>query len=143
MAKKIDIMQSGLPSKMYYLAFQKPMSIYEMSKVIHGKVQPQKLYPWRDKLKEKGYIKEVERDKWQSTVTPILEEIEKRTQKTFSQKQKEVLSKFIDTIFRESISEVHQDMKENFNALDSIVSDFDLFLIRYYLFCLSLNHLWY
>lgn len=111
---------------------QKPKRIYGMSKKIYNdKIQPSKLYKWRNELELEGYFKQVEDDKWLSSPLPLIDEIEKKTLKHFSEKQKEVLTKFIDTIFRESVSQVNQDVTEDFNAIDILSSDFDLFLILY------------
>lgn len=131
MAKKIDMLQSGLPSKMYYLSFKQPMSVYEMSKKIYNnKVQPQKLYIWRDQLKSKGYILQKE-GKWVSSVKPLVDAIEQRKKNNFSDEQKEIISCFLDKMFRYYISQLDINFDNDFNAIEILLIHFDLILAQY------------
>lgn len=130
MAKKIDMLQSGLPSKMYYLGFKEPMSIYQMSKGIYGKVQPQKLYAWRDQLKSNSYIMEKD-GKWKSSVDPLINAIETKKKIKLDEQQREILSHFLDNMFRYHISQLDIDFNNDFNALEILLFHFDLILIQY------------
>jgi len=137
MAKKIiELLRSGNPSKMFYLGFKKPMSIYEMSKIIYnGKVQPQKLYIWRDRLKEKKYFKKTSSDKWQSTVAPLIEEIQKRLKekgiKQLSQDYIDFLTNFLDKPFRKIVTLYEPNITNITDSLEYLLTDLELYLILY------------
>jgi hypothetical protein len=77
--KKIENpLRSGLPSKLYLLAYGKPISGYEMARRIYGEPsRSSKIYGWGlKKLEEKGAISKTEGG-YLSSVIPLLDEIEK------------------------------------------------------------------
>jgi len=106
-----------------------------MSKGIYnGKAQPQKLYAWGKLLNEKGYIKKIEKDRWQSMINPLLSEIESRLKEkkkinALPPEQKIALSEFLDGTFRHCLSKSRFVIKEDFNAIETLLDDLDMLLI--------------
>jgi len=137
MPKKIDdLTREGLPSKLYFVAYRKPNTIYGISKEIYGYPQPQKLFKWRDELVEKGYLKKVG-NKWKSLPAPIFEQITKilheQNIELTSYEEKQVLDILDCDAFRWNLRHVSIDLNVDFDAASLIIMIFDGFLTHSYL----------
>jgi len=96
----VNRLETGLPSKIYFLAYSGPKTGYEIASKIYGRKYPptSKVYSWTKKMTselaktEKGFI---------SKVDPLLAEIESALQKNhgieLSQLEKRILYKFLDS----------------------------------------------
>ncbi len=125
-----DLTSEGLPSKMYFLLYPEPNSIYAISKEIYEYPQPQKLYSWRDKLKEKEYIKEI-RGKWISTPNPVLEKIKKildeRNIQLNDSETRKLWEKLDSDGFRDIVEKTKKlvDISGDFDGARIIITAFD------------------
>jgi hypothetical protein len=138
MPKKItNIYKQGSPSKLYYLAYSEPKSIYKISKEIYGKPQPQKLYKYKDMMVKENTImleKKSAKSKWISTSKPILKEIEEilseKTLKLDSFEKKVIKNLIESPSFRLYVKSLKIDSSNEINAVREIIQVFDLFLIQ-------------
>ena len=99
--KIVNPLRSGLPSKIYLLAFNGPLSGYKIAQKIYGKkyAPTSKIYPWTKKLEERGFIRKVQ-EGYVSNVQPLLSEIEGTStdeKLEFSDLDKYVLNKMVDS----------------------------------------------
>ena len=105
MPKRItNPLRAGLPSKIYYLAYNGPITGYQISKKIYqtkplGIPPTDKIYEWIKKLKEQGILSKTEVE-CLSNVEPLLREIESTLKKKydtdFSSLEKHMTQKILD-----------------------------------------------
>lgn len=111
MPKKItNPLRSGLPSKIYLVAYGKPTSGYEIARRVYGiasapgkraRIPPTaKIYGWLKKLEKDGLVKKLEVG-YISQATPLIDEIEKtleiHTAKELTALEKKILLKILDS----------------------------------------------
>jgi hypothetical protein len=125
MPKRItNPLRAGLPSKIYYLAYNGPITGYEIAKKIYGIKPPAipptaKTYEWIKKLKDKGILLETEHGCF-SNVEPLLDEIEvtlkKKDNSDFSTFDKYITRRILDcNEFRASIKKFNLEKTFNQN----------------------------
>jgi len=77
MPKRItNPLRAGLPSKIYFLAYNGPISGYKMAQRIYKRDYPptSKIYEWTKKLEKQGFISKTEKG-FVSSVDPLLSEM--------------------------------------------------------------------
>lgn len=132
-----DKLREGLPSKLFYLAYSNPKSIYEISVALYGKPQPQKLYRWKNWLSDpkRNYLKNVD-GKWLSDSKPLYNEIlnilKKKKIKLNSIEEKWI-EELLDTDFRLAIAEQNTKInnRDEFDALENLLISLDLLLFKH------------
>jgi len=135
MPKRItNPLRAGLPSKIYYLAYSRPITGYEMAKTIYG-IKPlaipptAKIYEWIKKLKNQRILTETEHGLF-SNVEPLLNEIEltlkKKGNTDFLTFEKHITRKILDCKeFRASIGKFNLEksfqQNQDFDAASEIM----------------------
>lgn len=144
MPRKItNIYKQGLPSKLYFLAYSKPRSIYEISKIIYGFPQPQRLYKYRDQMMREDSLRRLKsaKPRWQATPNPIINEIDfvvKKKGIKIDRFDKKLIWKILDSsFFRSYVGCYNQDMSGEFDGLQILLQIFDLWLIMIFNFRLE------
>lgn len=135
-----NIYRQGLPSKIYFLAYSEPKSIYKISQEIYniskGFGRPQKLYKYRDLLIKDGGLFKLPsaKDRWQSTPKPVIKEIIKITKNKNIQLEyfdKTLLTKIISSsFFRTYLKAYPHNISGEFDGMEMILQIFDLWLIQ-------------
>lgn len=133
MPKRItNPLRSGLPSKIYLVAYGKPISGYEIARRVYGttpapgeraRVPPTaKVYGWLKKLERGGLIKKLDKG-YLSQAAPLIDEIEKtlevHTAKGLTILEKKILIKILDSKeFRSYVNDRTNkiDLKEDIDA---------------------------
>jgi DNA-binding PadR family transcriptional regulator len=123
MARKItNLIREGLPSKIYLLAYNEPVSGYEIAQKIQGLKsgtvpQTGKIYGWLKQLKTADFLEET-KDGYQSKVEPLLYEINQvlsERQIPLTELESYIVSKILnDEIFRKLVEFSHYYKKEYF-----------------------------
>ncbi len=123
MPKRItNPIREGLPSKIYLLAYGKPITGYEIARRIQGiktpgsgerAITPQtgKIYGWLKKLMDDGYVIKKENG-YLSKAEPLLKEIEEALNGDIDDSEKDVLLKLLNSeIFR---SHIEKNLPDSF-----------------------------
>lgn len=133
--------ERGLPSKIYYSAYQEPKSGYKISFEIHGK-HHHRINTKINELKDEGYFKPVSIDgckhpKWVSCVEPLISMIQfykKQENVKFTELEKYILKKLLDSeAFRKYVSnpEELKNVRGDFNSVYYILEKLDCLAIEY------------
>ena len=135
MPKRItNPLRAGLPSKIYYLAYNGPITGYEIAKKIYGIKPPAipptaKTYEWIKKLKDQRILSETEHG-CVSNVEPLLNEIEltlkKKDNSDFSTFEKHITRRILDCReFRASIGKFNLEksfhQNQDFDSASAIM----------------------
>jgi hypothetical protein len=125
--KIVNPLRAGLPSKIYLLSFNGPISGYKIAEKIYGRkyAPTSKIYPWTKKLEEQGFIHKVQ-EGYVSNVEPVLSEIEETSETDekleFSDLHKHILHRIVDSKeFRSYVLESNEGL--------SLKQDIDAFWI--------------
>lgn len=133
--------ERGLPSKIYYCAYEEPKSGYKISFEIHGKPH-HRIKTKINELKDEGYFKPISIDgnkypKWISCVEPLISMIQfykKQENVKFSEFDKYILKKLLDSeAFRKYVSNPQElkNIRGDFNAVEHILQKLDCLAIEY------------
>lgn len=133
--------ERGLPSKIYYSAYEEPKSGYKISFEIHGKPH-HRISTKLKELKKEGYFKTVsikgsKNPKWISSVEPLISIIQfykKQENIKFTDLDKHILKKLLDSeAFRKYVSNPEQliNVRGDFNSVYYILEKLDCLSIEY------------
>ena len=131
----------GLSSKIYFLAYEKPKSAYEISFEIYDKYH-HSIITKINELKEDNFfmpitIKGKKHPKWLSSIEPLISMIyfiKEKDKVSFTELEKHILVKILDSeAFRKFTSnkQIYKQIRGDFNAIDFILMKLDCLAIEY------------
>jgi len=131
----------GLSSKIYFLAYEKPKSAYEISFEIYDKYH-HSIITKINELKEDNFfmpvtIKGKKHPKWLSSIEPLISMIyfiKEKDKVSFTELEKHILAKLLNSeAFRiyTSNKQIYKQIRGDFNSIDFILMKLDCLAIEY------------